>query len=182
MILRIEDKVFTDIEFVSALKIEKQPSQFSYGCPIHQIKTENYCSECKSVVQTARIFNENPIEKVKITDLKGTLTETLPIWTMKENGYSYLMPNEELKNYLISKTEENGKPVFIQFKFIEKAGLNAKELDNYIVVNAGNLVRIRCDNETKSLIPYEIATTKKIKVTKAKSVIVKRKLEQPIKP
>ena len=170
MIMRIEDKVITDLEFRQALNLEKKPSSYIYGCPIHQIKTEAYCPDCKSVVQANRIWLEQPVEKVRISELQGQFTSNLPIWSMVENGYGYVVPNAELEKLLLERKQP------IQFKYIEKAGLNARELDNFIFIDNGKLIRIRCDLDTKSLLDYSQATAKKEKISKKKAIIVKKKL------
>jgi len=168
VILKIDNQMFR-VDFRQALAFEKAESTYFYGCPTHQIKADNYCEKCNKIIKAERIYFKEPTQKVRLDEVQGVFADTLPIYAMVENGFGWVVAEEKLKDLLLEKKQ------FVQFKFIEKGGLNARELDNFLFLFKGKLARIRCDLEHKKLLAYE--TQAKRKEIRKKKVNV---LEKPI--
>lgn len=168
VLLKIDNDIFS-VEFKPAISLTKKDSSFFYGCPIHQKKTENFCEECKKFVKTERIYLEEPIQRVKLNEVKADWTNEFPIYAMVENGFGWVIAEERLKQKLIEKKQ------LLTFKFIEKGGLNSKELDNFIFIYQNHLARIRCDIANKSLVGYDFVSLKR--EMKKKTVNVMKKVE-----
>ena len=171
VILRIENQAFK-VDFRQAISLEKSEPTYFYGCPEHQIKAESFCKECNKLIRSERIYFKEPTEKVRLDEVEGVFTDTLPLYAMVENGFGWVIGEEKLRQLLLEKKQ------FIQFKFIEKGGLNARELDNFLFLFRGYLARIRCDLEHKKLIDYEVQSRKR-EAKRRKSVNVLKK-EEPI--
>ena len=170
VLLRVDNDIF-NVEFKQGISLNKREPTFFYGCPIHQIKAENYCPECEKPIKAERIYVEEPIQKVKLNDIKGIWTENFPLYAMVENGFGWVLSDEKLIELMKEKKQ------LITFKFIEKNGLNAKELDNFLFLYQNHLARIRCDLENKSLIGFDFANMRK-EVRKRTVNVLKKKVER----